>query len=290
MKMSSLFRVVLAVLFVAASANIADAEKLRVVTSFSIPADWAQEIAGDEAEVVSILPPNADAHSFHASPRDLKKLVDADLVIAMSPKFEKWLDEISRDLRTKNPQKFVFLADELLSENPGEDSVDPHFWMNPQIVAEKFLPKIETALKIENPEYREKVATLKGEGEREFAAIPRERRKIVTYHRNLENFADCFGFEVVGTILDSASTDATDPSAKRIATLSKKIRDEKIPILVDNNVNDRVPIALAKEAGAGAPRKIRVDSLDAPGTPAGTYIGMMRENFRVVAEACETEK
>ncbi len=290
MRISSLLRVALAVLFVTVSANVADAEKLRVATSFSIPADWVQEVGGDEVEVVSILPANADAHSFQASPRDLKKLSDADLVIAMSPKFEKWLDEISRDLRTKNPQKFVFLADELLSENPGGDRVDPHFWMNPQIVAEKFLPKIETALKIENPEYREKVAALKSEGELAFATIPRERRKIVAYHRNLENFADCFGFEVVGTILDSASTDAADPSAKRIAALAKEIRDEKIPILVDNNVNDRVPVALAKEAGICAPRKIRVDALDAPGTPAGTYIGMMRENFCTVAEACEAEK
>ncbi|MCD8283245.1 MAG: zinc ABC transporter substrate-binding protein, partial [Opitutae bacterium] len=91
-----------------------------------------------------------------------------------------------------------------------------------------------------------------------------------------------------GTILDSATTEAADPSAKKFAALATTIRRGKLPIFVDNTVDDRVPAALAKEAGVAAPRKIRVDALDAPNTPAGTYIGMMRENFRTIAEACST--
>ncbi len=269
--------------------NPQKAEKLRVVASFSVVADWVQQLGGDAVEVVSILPPNADNHSYQAAPQDMKKLRDADIVVAMSPKFEKWLDEIARDTLAKNPEKFVFLADDLLATDLGGDNtIDPHFWMNPQLVAEKFLPEIERAIKIENAEYVAAVAALKREGESAFATIPPERRKIVIYHNNMENFAKCFGFEIAGTILDSATTEAADPSAKKFAALAATIRRGKLPIFVDNTVDDRVPAALAKEAGVAAPRKIRVDALDAPNTPAGTYIGMMRENFRTIAEACST--
>lgn len=291
-------------LFALAVAGTLSAEtptKIRIVATFSVPADWVKQIAGNRAEVVSIVPPNADNHAYQASPGDLKKIKNADFVFAVSPKFEKWFDEITKNERRKNPEKFVFLGEAFFLENPAEcdcghahahphshsEKSDPHFWTNPALVAKFCVPAIEKALKIDGSNYRKTLLSFENEAEKTLAAIPPNRRKIITYHNNMTHFAKRFGFEIAGTILGSNSTETADPSAKTVAKLTPKIRREQIPVFIDNTVSGRLPAAITRSAGAPAPTVLRVDALDRPGTPADTYLGMMRENLQTILNACK---
>lgn len=274
-----------------------DAKKIRVVASFTVPADWVRQVAGERIELVSIVPANADNHAYQPSPSDLRKIRNADFVFAISPKFETWFDAISRNERAKNPGKFIFLGEALLGDKVvcdcghhhahGEAVADPHFWTDPRLVAEHCIPLIEKALNANGENFRKALAGFEAEAQKKLSALPRERRKIVTYHNNMTHFAKRFGFTVAGTILTSSSTEAADPSAKALAQLSRKIRDEQIPIFTDNTVSSRLPATLAKSAGVAAPTVLRVDALDEAGTPADSYLGMLRENLRAVIEACK---
>ena len=268
------------------------AEKLRVVATFSVPADWVCAVAGERAEVVSLAPANADNHAYSPSPGDVKKLRDADFVFAISPDFEVWFDAISKNVRAKNPQKFIFLGEKFIkgghhSHSHCDCDFDPHVWTDPEIVASEFVPAIARAIGCDGEKYATELRAFSAEARKRFDAIPRERRKIVTYHANMTHFAERFGLEIAGTILASASTEAADPSAKSLSRLARKIRAEKIPIFVDNTVSSRIPAALARDAGVSPPRILRVDALDVSGAPAGTYLGMMRENVREIVSALE---
>lgn len=274
--------------------------KVRIVATFTIPADWVKQIAGDRAEVISLVPPNADNHAYQPSPGDLKKIRAADFVVAVSPQFEKWFDEISKNERKKNPAKFVFLGEAFFHgtstecdcgdahahPSPHSGKSDPHFWTNPALVAKFCVPALEKALKIDGSNYQKALAMFETEAEKALAAIPKNRRKIVTYHNNMTHFAERFGFEIAGTILGANSTEASDPSAKTVAKLTKKIRRERLPVFIDNTVSSKLPATITQSAGIPASTVLRVDALDCPGTPSDTYLGMMRENLRALLEAC----
>lgn len=297
MKIISLAFSSLFFLIFAGTAYAETAEKLRVVASFTVPADWVRQVAGERAEVISLVPANADSHAYQPSPDDLRKIRRADFVFAISPHFETWFDAISRRERAENPSKFIFLGEALIEENAvcdcgqhhvhGNSASDPHFWTDPKLVAEHCIPLIEKALNADGENFRKALAAFETEAKKALDALPPERKKIVTYHNNMTHFAARFGFEIAGTVLASSSTEAADPSARTLAKLSRKIRKENIPIFADNTVSSRLPATLAKNAGVAEPTILRVDALDAPGTPAGTYIGMLRENLRNIVNACK---
>lgn len=294
MKLFSIFA--LFFLFASGTLFAGTPPKIRVVATFTVPADWVKQVAGEQAEVISLVPPNADNHAYQPSPGDIKKIRNADLVVAVSPQFEKWFDEISKNERRKNPSKFVFLGEAFFRENSAEcdcghahahtGKSDPHFWTNPALVAKFCVPALENALKIDAANYRRALADFELEAEKTLAALPPQHRKIVTYHNNMTHFAARFGFEIAGTILGANSTEASDPSAKTVAKLSEKIRRERIPVFIDNTVSSRLPDAITRSAGVPAPTVLRVDALDRPGTSADTYLGMMRENLRALLDAC----
>lgn len=301
MKLKLFSLLALGVLALTSALFAENAEKIRIVATFTIPADWVRQVAGNRVEVVSLVPANADNHAYQPSPSDIKKIKNADFVFAISPQFEKWFDAISKNERQKNPQKFVFLGDSFFKGasiacdccGHGHNHVhahsesDPHFWTDPALVAEHCIPAIEKALNADGKNYRAALNAFAAEAEKSLAAIPGERRKFVTYHNNMTHFARRFGFEIAGTILHSASTESADPSAKSLAKLTEKIRRERLPVFVDNTVDPRLAKVIAQSAGVPAPAVLRVDALDRPGTPADTYLGMMRENVRSILEAAK---
>lgn len=287
-------------LLIVGSIFAGEARKIRVVASFSVPADWIRQVAGEKAEVLSLVPANADNHAYTPSPSDMRKIREADYVFALSPHFEVWFEALSRNERAQKPNKFIFLGDALIRDGDtcscghhhhghahADTEADPHFWTDPRLVAEHCIPLIEKSLKADGTAFRKQLADFEIEARKMLADIPPERRQIVTYHNNMTHFAKRFGFSVAGSVLASSSTEAADPSAKSLAKLSKKIREERIPIFSDNTVASRLPASLAKDAGMPPPKVLRVDALDVPGSPADTYIGMLRENLRAIAESCK---
>lgn len=282
------------------------AKNLGISTSFTIPADIVREVGGDRVVVTSVTSPNSDLHAVHASPSHVRELTKADLVVAIHPQLETWVADLEKAGSLRRP--VLYLARDILGESLGHQhgehcdhghhhgDVDPHVWMNPDLTARmaKTLAKRLAEIDPEHAErhraggdaYAAKMKTLAAEIEKMLAAIPAERRVVLSQHGNLGRFAERFQLRDAGSLLDGSSTETADPSARRIAGLIARVRKEKIPaIFADNTLSPTLPAAVAKEAGLPAPTTLYVDALDKPGTPAGNYEGLMRENARRIAEA-----
>lgn len=285
---------------------IAQADQPVIACSFSIPADWTRVVMGDAATVRSLLGPNADLHSFQPNPTDVRRLISADLIVGIDPSLEPWLKEIVDSNNLSG--KVLWLGSPWLSDlghtvhtcdDPEHKhttaqphgEVDPHVWMDPVLVVSmvnaladrcRQLKGIDPeSLETRRAAYVASVVALDRELGDLFEKLPADQRGIVTHHGNLGRFAERYGLRVAGIVLRSSSTEAADPSARGLAELIRLCRESRVRVIVRDR-GQRAPAAetLAREAGLPPPLELSVDSLDAPGTPGETWLGMMRENGR----------
>lgn len=278
--------------------------------SFSIPADWTKALIGDAAHIKTLAGPNADLHTYQPTPQDVHRLLEADLIIGIDPTLEPWLQEICESNNLSD--KVLWLGKPWLSaqgstghvcDNPDHakahhpsHAIDPHLWMDPTLVeamvnalAERCrkLPELDLgALERRRAEYVRAIRELDGAVAAEFSALPAQRKVIVTHHGNLGRFAERYGIRVAGVILRSSSTEAADPSARALADLVQLCRAGGVRVIVCDR-GQRAPAAatLAREAGLPPPIELSVDALDQPGTAAASWLGLMRDNARRLADA-----
>ncbi|MEM8754148.1 MAG: zinc ABC transporter substrate-binding protein, partial [Pseudomonadota bacterium] len=111
----------------------AAAEKLRAVTTFTVIADIAANVAGDAAEVASITRPGAEIHNYQPTPRDILKAEDADLVIWNGLNLELWFEKFFRNL---SDTPAVVASDGVepmgIASGPYTGKPNPHAWMSPE--------------------------------------------------------------------------------------------------------------------------------------------------------------
>ena len=171
---------------------------------------------------------------------------------------------------------------------------DPHFWQDPSRMARAVdliadqLTEIDGSIDWDAraDAYAAELTALDAEIEAMLAGIPEDQRKIVTNHEAFGYFADRYGFEVVGTVIPGGSTLA-EPSAGDLADLVREIEEEGVRAIFAENTN---PSALAEAVAGELGTEIEVyelysDSLGEPGSPAETYLGMIRANAQTVASA-----
>jgi ABC-type Zn uptake system ZnuABC Zn-binding protein ZnuA len=172
---------------------------------------------------------------------------------------------------------------------------DPHVWQDP-IRAKVMVDNIAAALAEVDPDhaddyranaeaYKERLDEVDAEIQALVDEIPDENRKIVTNHDALGYFADRYGFEVVGTVIPSTSTDA-EPSAQEIAELTELIEAEQVQaIFAEELVDPKIAEQLANDTGVQIVTGIYTDQVGEPGTPAETLDGMLLENARKFHDA-----
>jgi len=176
------------------------------------------------------------------------------------------------------------------------ESTTPHVWHDVQN-AIVMVREAEAALSEADPEnagaygenadeYVAGLEELDGEVERLTAEVPRENRRLVTAHDTFGYFADAYGFEVVGTALDSFSTEASDPAAGRTAALADEIQATGVTAIFPENIsNPALMQSIADEAGVELAPPLYTDALGEPDGEAGTYVDMMRYNATTISEA-----
>lgn len=286
------------------------AKQPTLACSFSIPADWTRALVGNTAQVEALAGPNADLHTYQPTPKDVRRLLEADLIIGIDPSLEVWLQELCES--NKLSDKVLWLGKPWLSSqgtpchvcdepNHGKVShptpaIDPHLWMDPALVETmvealaqgcRKIPGVDLpGLERRKAAYIDAIRELDAALAAEFAALPAERRVIVTHHGNLGRFAGRYGIRIAGVILRSSSTEAADPSAHALVDLIQLCRTEGVRAVVCDR-GQRAPAAatLAREAGLPPPIELNVDSLDQPGAPGATWLSLMRDNARRLAAA-----
>jgi zinc/manganese transport system substrate-binding protein len=189
-------------------------------------------------------------------------------------------------------------SDEANSDDKGDDHSgdDPHIWTDPSRMAtavEAFgaeLTQLEgidaEAADTQVQAYLDELRSLDAAMEDTLSAVPAENRVLVTNHEVFGYFADRFGFEVVGAVIPSLTTNA-EPSTAEVEALVELIEQEQIPaIFAETSGSTRLSDAIAESAGTEvAVVVLYSESLGEPGSGADTYIGMMTKNAALIADA-----
>ena len=281
-------------------------DRLRVVVTTSIWADVVSSIAGDDAEVETLIPVGADAHDYQPSAQQVADIEEAGLVVINGLGLEEGLLAILGNLEDANILSLaeglnpIPLAsthdqyDEEAEHDQDEGGLDPHVWFDPLRVAEAAriiageLAAIDdsvdwmaraTAFAADLEAVDETIATI-------LDAIAAEGRKMVTNHDSLGYFADRYEFEVVGVVIPGGSTQA-EPSSADLADLVEAIETEGVAaIFTETSHTDALAVAVAAEVGRDiAVVELFTESLGEPGSGAETVAGMLETNARRITEA-----
>ncbi|MEI2277806.1 zinc ABC transporter substrate-binding protein AztC [Paenarthrobacter ilicis] len=271
--------------------------KPQVVVTTNILGDVTREVLGDQVEVTTLMQPNADPHSFEISAQQAASMGRADLVVSNGLGLEEGLQQhLDRASAAGAP---ALVAGEVIdvvpySSGDAEGVADPHFWTDPAAMLKvvdaleskaRSIKGIDTARLAANAAaYKDKLSRLDAEMTGTFAAIPKERRALVTNHHVFGYLAQRFDFTVVGAVIPGGTTLAA-PSAADLRQLSEAIRNAGVPsIFADSSQPDRLVQVLASEAGVNV-RVVELftESLTGPDGGAPTYLDMMRANTERIA-------
>jgi zinc/manganese transport system substrate-binding protein len=269
-------------------------EKLPVVATFSILADFARNVGGERVEVTALVGPNGDTHVYQPKPADAKELGAARLILVNGLDLEGWIDRLIKASGATAPVIVTTKGiDPQTMREEGRISADPHAWQS-IANAEIYVANIRDALIAADPggasvyranadNYLCKLDALDNEVTAEIAKIPSGRREIITTHDAFGYFGSAYGFRFIAP--EGVSTE-TEASARDVAKITRQIKAQKIPAVFLENVTDpRLVRSIAAESGAKIGGTLYSDALSSPDGPAGTYIEMMRNNIRELAAA-----
>jgi zinc/manganese transport system substrate-binding protein len=265
-------------------------DRLNVVASFSILADFVRNVGGDKVNVVTLVGPNGDVHVYTPAPSDAKKNADAKILFINGLGLEGWLPRLVQSAGSK--AMIVTASNGVEPLQHGSDA-DPHAWQSVANV-KIYVGNIRAALIAADPadasvfranadRYLKELDGLDAEIRSAVAKIPSERRKVITTHNAFGYFATAYGVEFVAPV--GVSTE-TEPSARDIASLIRQIKAEKIPaVFLENLSDDRLIARIAAETGAKAGGTLYSDSLTGEKGPAPTYIDLVRHNIKALTSA-----
>ena len=269
-------------------------EKVPVVATFSILADFARNVGGGRIEVTELVGPNGDTHVYQPSPADAQELAAARLILVNGLGLEGWIDRL---IRASGAKASVAVATKGIKpqqiNEEGRIGIDPHAWQS-IANAKIYVVNIRDALIAADPEgaldyranaeiYLSKLDALDKEVTAEIAAIPPTRRQIITTHDAFGYFGTAYGFRFVAP--EGISTE-TEANARDVAKIIRQIKAQKIPAVFLENVTDsRLVQTIAAESSAKIGGTLYSDALSVPDGPAGTYIEMMHNNIRELSAA-----
>ncbi len=274
-------------------AGRAQAPAPRVVASFSILADMAQQLAPAGVQVTALVGPDADAHVYEPSPADGKRLAQADLVLINGLGYEGWIE---RMVKVSGYRGTVVVATAgIQPRTGGHHGADPHAWQD-LALARRYAHNISAALAQRWPSQREEIAkrnadyvtridSLDRQVRGWLGAVPREQRRVITSHDAFGYFAAAYG---VDFLAPQGWNTHSEPSAAAVARLIRQIKNEGVRAIFIENISDpRLVERIAHEGGVHIGGTLYSDALSKPAGPASTYLQMMEHNARSIAAALQ---
>ena len=259
-------------------------DKPVAVATFSILADLTQRVAGDYAQVLTLVGPNGDAHVFEPGPKESAELAGADLLVANGLGFEPWLQ------RLEDASGFigkVVLASDGVTPLAAE-GVDPHAFQdlaNAQIYVANIAKGLSEAAPDHAADFKAnadtliaEIAALDQQLKAEFGAIPQERRRVLTSHDAFHYFGRAYGIEFVS--VQGLSTEA-EPTADDLVKVVRQARDGHLSAIFLENMSDpRLAETVAQETGLRVGGELYADALSEADGPAPDYLSLVRHNAR----------
>jgi ABC-type Zn uptake system ZnuABC Zn-binding protein ZnuA len=289
------------------TSNSQEPKKPLVVTTVAPITNIVSNIAGDRLDVRGIIPEGTDSHTFEPRPSDADLIAKADLILVNGLSLEIPTQKLANsakeqktkvyELGDKTITKDEWIFDFSFPQEKGEPN--PHLWVNPKYaeayakLAAQYLTELDPmgkdyyATNLQN--YLQRLDELDKVTREVVASIPPQNRRLLTYHDSWAYWAREYDFQVIGAIQPS---DFNEPSAQDVAKLVDQVRQSKVPAIFGSEVfPSKVEEQIAREAKV---KTANTADDDLPGegsanaiennNPQHTYIGMMADNLRILAE------
>lgn len=271
----------------------AQTDKKVILTTFTVLADMARNVAGDQAIVESITKPGAEIHGYEPTPSDLARGQDADLILDNGLNLERWADRFYNSFpnvrRVTLSEGFQPIA---IAEDSYRGKPNPHAWMSPQN-ALIYVENIRKALSNLDPAnaatydanaktYSEQIRAIDEKLKQAIASIPADNRYIVSCEGAFSYIARDYGLKEVYIWAVNAEQQATPRQVERVINT---VKAKQIPaVFCESTVSNEAQLQVAKETGANFAGVFYVDSLSPADGPASTYLKLLEYNVNTLIQ------
>ncbi|MEB2845544.1 metal ABC transporter substrate-binding protein [Rhizobiales bacterium RZME27] len=277
----------------AAQAQSPSGEKPKVVTTFTIIADMAKNVAGDAATVESITKPGAEIHNYQPTPRDLLRARDADLVLRNGLNLELWFE---RFLKNLGDVPSITVSDGVtpmaIAGGAYQGKPNPHSWMSPDN-ALIYVENIRKGLAQVDPAhadvyaanaktYSDKIRALSQPIREELQKLPENKRWLVTSEGAFSYLARDFGLKELYLWPVNADSQGTP---QQVRAVIDAMREHGVKVIFsESTVSDKPARQVASETGAAYGGVLYVDSLSEADGPVPTYLDLLRVTSETIAK------
>ena len=290
-----LFATLISVLALSLGSSLAYA-KFKVVSTFTIIQDMAQNVAGDAATVESITKPGAEIHDYEPTPKDIVKAQSADLVLWNGLNLERWFEKFFQNVKDK-PAVVVTEGIEPMSihEGPYTGNPNPHAWMSPSN-ALIYIENIKNALVKYDPQnketyeknaalYAQKIKELDKPLREKLAQVPEAQRWLVTSEGAFSYLTRDYGFKEAYLWPINAEQQGTPQQVRHVI---ETVKANKIPVVFsESTISPKPAKQVAKESSAKYGGVLYVDSLSNKNGPVPTYIDLLNTTVSTIVKGFE---
>jgi manganese/iron transport system substrate-binding protein len=280
-----------------AAAQSVPGKPFRVVTTFTVIQDIAQNVAGDRAIVESITKPGAEIHDYQPTPLDIVKAQAADLVLWNGFNLERWFEKFFENVK-EVPSVVVTegIQPMGITEGPYTGKPNPHAWMSPSN-ALVYVENIRRALVQYDPKnadaynrnaaaYSAQIKALDEPLRKRLASIPQDKRWLVTSEGAFSYLARDYNLREAYLWPINADEQGTPKQVRKVIDL---VRKNKIPVVFsESTISDRAAKQVARETGARYGGVLYVDSLSAANGPVPTYLDLLKVTVETIAKGFNT--
>ncbi|WP_254304319.1 metal ABC transporter substrate-binding protein [Candidatus Sodalis sp. SoCistrobi] len=275
------------------SVSVAAADKFKVVTTFTVIADMARNVAGDAADIQSITKPGAEIHEYQPTPGDIQRTQGAQLLLSNGLDLERWFEKFYQQLHDVPDivvsQGVIPIG---IVEGPYSGLPNPHAWMSPdnaiiyvnniRDALVKYDPAHSQTYKENAEVYKQKITAEIAPVKEKLAQIPASQRWLVTSEGAFSYLARDFGLKELYLWPVNSDQEGTPQQIRKVVDTVKKYR---IPaVFSESTVSDKPAREVARETGAHDGGVLYVDSLSEPTGPTPTYLDLLRVTADTVAE------
>lgn len=275
---------------------MADADRMKVVTTFTVLADMAQQVAGDAADVVSITKPGAQIHGYEPTPRDMVGAMDADLILWNGLNLELWFEQFLSNL---GDVPSVTVSDGIepiaISSGAYEGTPNPHAWMgldnaliyvdNIAAAFAQYDPANADVYQANATGYKQQLTEALTPLRDRIGALPQDERWLVTCEGAFSYLARDLGLNELYLWPMNADQMGTP---QQVRTVIDGVRAHNVPaVFCESTVNSAPAEQVARETGAAFGGLLYVDSLSEQDGPVPSYLDLLRVTIETIAQGLE---
>ena len=269
------------------------ADKIKAVTTFTVIADIARNVAGDAAIVESITKPGAEIHDYQPTPQDVVRAQDADLIFWNGFNLERWFKQFLQDVAGV-PSVVVSdgVAPLSIYEGPYTGKPNPHAWMSTEN-ALVYIENIRAAFVEIDPAnaetytrnaaaYAQQVRSIRAELVESLRDIPDAKRYLVTSEGAFSYLAKDLNMQEVYLWPMNADQQGTPQQVRRVIDV---VREKRIPVVFsESTISDKPARQVASETDAIYGGVLYVDSLSEADGKVPTYLDLLDVTTRTIAD------